>query len=98
MRALVEVVQKGGEVKGSEQERAAREQVSRDLATLRGWYVDWAETARTVLKRRDQLIRLGLPKRVGRKPAAPGSGETIPTTPASFALAGANAAPGLALT
>ncbi|MBK9260956.1 MAG: hypothetical protein IPM54_14230 [Polyangiaceae bacterium] len=34
-----------------------------DLAALRAWYDDWSETARTVIKRRDHLIRLGLAKR-----------------------------------
>lgn len=33
------------------------------LAALRAWFDEWAETARVVIKRRDQLIRLGLAKR-----------------------------------
>ena len=33
------------------------------LLKLRGWYVEWSETARAVIKRRDHLIRLGLAKR-----------------------------------
>lgn len=33
------------------------------LVALRAWFDEWAETARVVIKRRDQLIRLGLAKR-----------------------------------
>lgn len=33
------------------------------LVDLRAWYDEWSETARVVIKRRDQLIRLGLAKR-----------------------------------
>jgi hypothetical protein len=36
------------------------------LTALRAWYVDWAETARIVLSRRDHLIRLGLATRKPR--------------------------------
>jgi len=39
-----------------------------ELAALRAWYDDWAETARTVVTRRDHLIRMGLAKRRARKP------------------------------
>ena len=34
-----------------------------DLVALRAWFDDWSETARTVITRRDHLIRLGLAKR-----------------------------------
>lgn len=34
-----------------------------DLEALRAWYDDWSETAKIVITRRDQLIRLGLAKR-----------------------------------
>ncbi len=51
-----------------------------DLRALRAWYDDWAETARTVMTRRDYLIRLGLAKR--KKSAKPAQLETLaPTTP-----------------
>lgn len=33
------------------------------LVDLRAWFDEWAETARVVIKRRDQLIRLGLARR-----------------------------------
>ena len=36
-----------------------------DLKKLRAWFVEWSEAARTVITRRDHLIRLGL---VRRKP------------------------------
>jgi hypothetical protein len=34
-----------------------------DMVALRGWYEDWSETARAVVKRRDHLIKLGLARR-----------------------------------
>lgn len=37
------------------------------LVALRDWYEDWAATARTVLKKRAQLIRVGLANRKVRK-------------------------------
>lgn len=33
------------------------------LSALRAWFDEWSETARVVIKRRDQLIRLGLAQR-----------------------------------
>jgi hypothetical protein len=48
--------------------RAAREAVYlKALGALRVWYVDWSEMARSVVKRRDYLIRLGLAKRKSAK-------------------------------
>lgn len=38
------------------------------LLAMRAWFEDWSETARSVIRRRDHLIRLGLAQR--RKPAA----------------------------
>jgi hypothetical protein len=34
-----------------------------DLEALRAWFDDWTETAKIVITRRDELIRLGLAKR-----------------------------------
>ena len=48
-----------------------REQILRDL---HAWLTDWATAARTVITRRDYLIRLGLAKRRKRSPEA-GGGE-----------------------
>jgi hypothetical protein len=36
------------------------------LRELRAWYVDWAETARAVIRRRDHLILIGLAQRKAR--------------------------------
>jgi hypothetical protein len=63
--------------------RAARLQL---LATLRGWYDDWSETARTVLSRRDHLIRVGLAHRKVRSSSptpAPSPVNGNDTTPPS---------------
>ncbi|WP_437783573.1 hypothetical protein [Sorangium sp. So ce1097] len=47
------------------------------LVKLRGWFDEWATTARAVVKKRSYLIRLGLANRKApeRKPA------TTPATP-----------------
>lgn len=63
------------------------------LRALRAWYADWAETARTVLTRRDHLIRVGLATRKRAQtptppvvtPAAP-SPPAAPGVPAMLAL------------
>ena len=48
--------------------KAAREAVyPKALGALRVWYVDWSEMARSVVKRKDYLIRLGLAKRKSAK-------------------------------
>lgn len=50
------------------------------LRALRAWFDDWSETARTVVARRDYLIRLGLAKR--KKSVTPAKPESnAPTTP-----------------
>lgn len=41
------------------------------LLKLHAWYREWSETARSVITRRDYLIRLGLAKRKGRKGEGP---------------------------
>ena len=53
------------------------------LTELRGWYDDWAETARSVLTRRDHQIRVGLAHRKLRAPVA----AVPPTLPAPAAPA-----------
>lgn len=45
---------------GDKQDAEARQEA---LASLRAWFDEWSETARVVIKRRDQLIRLGLAQR-----------------------------------
>lgn len=43
------------------------------LLALRAWYLDWSDTARAVISRRDYLIRLGLAqrKKAAKKTASP---------------------------
>jgi hypothetical protein len=72
--ALVEAVQGGGVTIEAriDDSRAAQEQ---GLMKLYAWYSDWAETARAVVRRRDQLIRLGLAKRRPNTDEGAASGE-----------------------
>ena len=44
---------------------------AKDVVALHAWYNDWSETARTYIKRRDYLIRLGLSKRKRSKKSQP---------------------------
>jgi hypothetical protein len=50
------------------------QQRAETLAALHAWYVDWSETARTVIRRRDFLVMLGVAKRRrhDNQPVAPG--------------------------
>ena len=50
------------------------------LRALKMWHEDWAETARAVIKKRADLIRLGLAKRQARK-TEDEKEETEPTKP-----------------
>jgi len=70
---LVQTAQSATEVEATDTEgKAAREEAYlKALTALRVWYVDWSEMARSVIKRRDYLIRLGLAKRKSaKKPTA----------------------------
>lgn len=68
LRALLKAAEQGAELSAqaqrqaeeSEQQAATRREA---LIAVRAWYDEWAETARVVIKRREQLIRLGLAKR-----------------------------------
>jgi len=51
------------------------------LAELKGWYDEWAATARAVVKKRVHLIRLGLAQRKSGKKGVTDDGEE-PTGPA----------------
>jgi hypothetical protein len=83
LRKLVEVA-KGVET-AKDAEGAAGDTTDarrKELMALRAWYIDWSETARAVIKRRDHLIRLGLAKRKKKEKGSPadesgseGSGE-----------------------
>jgi hypothetical protein len=97
---LVRVAQAGTSaeplpVSPSEQQRAET------LAALHAWYVDWSETARTVIRRRDFLVMLGVAKRRrhDNQPAAPAPvvtpapGPTIAATVPAAASHGVPATP-----
>jgi hypothetical protein len=56
-----------------------------DRLALRAWYTDWAETARTLLRNRNALIRLGLARRQKRKAAV--APDPIPVNPPVAPLA-----------
>lgn len=57
------------------------------MADLHAWLSDWTECARSVIKRRDQLIRLGIGKRQKRSAAPPVVATPVPvvTTPPAIA-------------
>jgi hypothetical protein len=69
LRAVVTVAQ--GAPQSSADLRAIDEQRTQDLYALYLWYHDWAVTARTLIKRRDHLIGLGLAKRKQKDRGAP---------------------------
>lgn len=60
LRDLVNVVQSSPDI--VEDDGAAEERQAA-LVQLRAWFDDWSNTARSVISRRDQLIRLGLARR-----------------------------------
>jgi hypothetical protein len=59
VRGLVDAAKRGSVPEAHETETGA----TPEIAQLHAWLVDWAETARTVIARRDHLIRLGLAKK-----------------------------------
>jgi hypothetical protein len=63
LRALVEAAQRAVAV--SDEETGSNDAGEREqgLLALRSWYLDWSDTARSVITRRDYLIRLGLAQR-----------------------------------
>jgi len=61
-RVAVAMTGNSGEA-ASPDEIAEEQKRVKDLIALRAWYVEWAEMARAVIKRRDQLVRLGLARR-----------------------------------
>lgn len=62
LRSLVEAVQKAAVVPAPTQQDTDAEHLAH-LVALRGWYEEWTDTARSVIKRRDHLILLGLASR-----------------------------------
>jgi hypothetical protein len=84
VRALIETAQRGMKPEDLIAEAPAQEPAKdgpkrQDLENLRAWYVEWAETARAVIKRRDYLIRLGLAKRKKRSKAGAPTDEVSDT-------------------
>ena len=74
VRALIEVSDAPPSLEPdptAEESAAKREQRLGMLRDLRAWYDDWSETARTVLVRKDHVIRLGLARRKVRAPGGP---------------------------
>ena len=69
---LVKIAQSTTEIEAPDAEgKAAREEAYvKALGALRVWYIDWSAMARSVIKRRDYLIRLGLAKRKSAKKPA----------------------------
>jgi hypothetical protein len=74
-----------------EESEAKRAERLAHLAALRAWYNDWAETARTVLVRRDHAIRVGLAHRKQRSTPVAAPVATAP--PAAPVSSPANSAP-----
>jgi hypothetical protein len=74
VRALIETAQRGMKPEDlipavPAQEPAKDGPKRQDLENLRAWFVEWSETARAAIRRRDYLIRLGLAKRQKRSKA-----------------------------
>jgi hypothetical protein len=74
LRGLIETASHVMDPPDDGEESAANAARNEALRKLRAWYDEWSETARAVIKRRDQLIRLGLAKRIKRKAPAEESG------------------------
>ena len=70
LRGLVKAAQSASKVSPpdtTEADETAEKELAQ-LTALRSWFVEWSETARVAVKRRDYLIRLGLAsRRVGKK-------------------------------
>jgi len=49
------------------------------LRSLRAWYEEWSELARSEVSRKDYLLRLGLARRKRPTKAAPEAGKGTPT-------------------
>ncbi len=72
MRHLVDLVESSAAVDGDNViEPITIDARLQALAALHAWLQDWSDSARSVIKRRDQLLRLGIGKRQKRTPAPP---------------------------
>ncbi|MCU0684647.1 MAG: hypothetical protein MUF34_20775 [Polyangiaceae bacterium] len=63
LRAKVKLAQSFAGIKGAKEQVAFDQRVRQALVEQRQWFEEWADVARSVIKRRDQLIRLGLASR-----------------------------------
>ena len=65
LAGLLAVAQSAPEVTLPDEEEleAARDAQREKLEALRAWFMEWSETARSVIKRKDHLISLGLARR-----------------------------------
>src|SRR5262249_17379625 len=80
LAGLVTVAMSGNSGEAAMPEDSDEEQQRiNDLIALRSWYVEWAEMARAVLKRRDQLGRLGPARR--KKASKEAESQAPPVTP-----------------
>ncbi|HEU4409997.1 MAG TPA: hypothetical protein VFS43_32380 [Polyangiaceae bacterium] len=72
LRELVGIAQSAGALDPYDPRpgEAATQQYLNDLEALRAWFLDWSETARAAIKRRDYLIRMGLAHRSTKRPGA----------------------------
>lgn len=76
LRKLVEVAQQGTEAATLPVvDDTAREAHEAALMELYLWYKDWSTSARSAIRRRDHLIRLGLAKRKARKEGGEDAGD-----------------------
>ncbi len=69
LRARVKAAQSFAGVEGQNRQAEFERRVKAALVEQRAWFEEWSEVARSVVKRRDQLIRLGLASRRPRRPA-----------------------------
>lgn len=67
LRAKVKLAQSFAGTRGPAEQAAYEQRVRQALVEQRRWFEEWADVARAVIKRRDQLIRLGLASRRPRQ-------------------------------
>jgi hypothetical protein len=68
LRALVDKAKSFADTAGPLEREAFERRVRASMIKQRLWFEEWSEVARSVFKRRDQLIRLGLASRRTRRP------------------------------
>lgn len=85
LRGLIELAKNvdGNGVTLEETDEVMTDERMADLTALRGWFVDWAETAKLAVGRRDHLVRLGLAQRRKAKSQDKGAMSTSDKAPIS---------------